>query len=70
MVAAVFIAEMQNEDNTNSSVESTYTSSTDSESSSFNTKNNKLGNARNYQSSLYGTDEEKEVLNEKSYLLN
>lgn len=67
VVVAVFIAEMQTEDTNSIESSSSYTS-TDSESISFEQKKNKLGQARNYQSSLYGTDEEK-AFNEKSYLL-
>lgn len=72
VVVAVFIGEMQSEEDSDGSLESSY-SSTDTESSSFNTKKKKLGDAKNYQSKLYdtfrGEQEEEETCNEKSYLL-
>ena len=66
VVVAVFINEMQAED-AGSSVDSSY--STSDSSDSFEEKKSKMGDARNYQSNLYNTDEEQEVFDEKSYLL-
>lgn len=66
VVIAVFLGEM-NED-TNSSVESSYSTTNSDDSRSFDKKPTRLGDARNYQSSLYGSGEQIEY-DEKSYLL-